>query len=302
MEMNVVERWKRNYERRLKANPEMRRSIPEHLTRKHTKETQKKVLQPGNTPLQRNRYYPPLKTKYETPEIQQHTKNPPQYLTRRHQQIERHQKINTEALEIREGYKHIAKKELQEEFPNGLNKSHSKADKLKYYFLIYNSDKFQQHYHISYAKYLPKAVSNFLEIGTWQGGGILAFKKWYNSQGSFFTLNHVFGIDGITTIQAMIDKGINCFEGSQSDLKFLKTIKDKFDVITEDGSHHSDEQIITFKHMFKHNLKKGGLYIIEDMYCCNESYWWRRIIKSFNDTMLGVVDLLISGFAFSRLS
>ncbi len=56
-----IERWKRNYERRLKANPEMQRTIKEllvHLTRRHTKEIQKKLFQPGNIPLQRNRYYP----------------------------------------------------------------------------------------------------------------------------------------------------------------------------------------------------------------------------------------------------
>ncbi len=48
-----IERWKRNYERRLKANPEMQRTIkelPRHLTREHTKETQKKLPQPGNIP------------------------------------------------------------------------------------------------------------------------------------------------------------------------------------------------------------------------------------------------------------
>ncbi len=70
--MNVVERWKRNYERRMNANPEMQRTIkelPHHLTRKHTKETQKKkLLQPGNIPLQRNRYYLKLKTRKEIPQ------------------------------------------------------------------------------------------------------------------------------------------------------------------------------------------------------------------------------------------
>ncbi len=43
----------------------------------------------------------------------------------------------------------------------------------------------------------------------------------------------------------------------------------KFDVIIDDGGHTMQQQITSFKALFPH-LKKGGLYIIEDL---GTSYW-----------------------------
>jgi spermidine synthase len=39
-----------------------------------------------------------------------------------------------------------------------------------------------------------------------------------------------------------------------------------FDVIIDDGDHHPDSQIATFRHGIQH-LKSGGLYFIEDTHC-----------------------------------
>ena len=43
-----------------------------------------------------------------------------------------------------------------------------------------------------------------------------------------------------------------------------------FDVIIDDGSHIGQYTRITFWHLFKHHLKPGGLYFIEDWGC---GYW-----------------------------
>jgi len=163
-----------------------------------------------------------------------------------------------------------------------------KLNKIGRIFEKHGTDKANINYHIPYQKHLPKKAGNFLEIGTWLGGGIRAFREWYNNEGDFYTLNYRFGDGEIPTIKSLINEGFICFEGEQEDTGFLNTIKDVFDVIIDDGSHHSDSQIITFKHFFKNNLRNGGLYIIEDLHCCMNSYWWREI-KSVEDTFLGVM-------------
>jgi hypothetical protein len=56
------------------------------------------------------------------------------------------------------------------------------------------------------------------------------------------------------------------------DLEFLNTVKDEIgviDIIVDDGSHVNEHIIKTFNHLFP-LLKKGGIYVIEDLQC---SYW-----------------------------
>jgi hypothetical protein len=167
-------------------------------------------------------------------------------------------------------------------------------------FTKYNSDKNDNDHQYGqyYQKYLPNPINHFLEIGVWQAGGIRAFKEFYKSDGHFHSLNHVFGGEIISVKQ--LDKlGIASHEGSQSDIAFLGTIKTAFDVIVEDGSHHSDEQIITFKHLFMHNVSPGGVYILEDLHCCLEKFWWRGVVDGYENTFLAVIKKVIAGGDFN---
>ncbi len=159
----------------------------------------------------------------------------------------------------------------------------------------YPTDKNEHGYMPYYQKHLPPTVEKFLEIGTWKGGGINSFKEFYDSKGEFHAINYVFGGADIITIDELNKMGIISHEGSQSDIPFLKGIKDQFDVISEDGSHHSDEQVITFKHCFLHNIKPGGLYVLEDAHCCKEEYWWRGIVQRFEDTALYIFQHCLNG-------
>lgn len=154
----------------------------------------------------------------------------------------------------------------------------------------YNGGKDELGYLKYYDAHLPKKVDNFLEIGIGYGYSIRAFRDWYNLEGNFYAMNKYWGNQrGVIAIEALEAYNIKCFSGDQGDLNFLKTIKINFDVIVEDGSHHSDDQIVTFKQMFDNNVKSGGLYVLEDLHCCAEMYWWRGKINSFNDTMLSVL-------------
>ncbi len=138
-----------------------------------------------------------------------------------------------------------------------------------------------------YEKHLPKKVDDFLEIGVAMGVSIWMFRDYYESKGNFHALNYRFeyGTSGVISMAEMQGTGIRCYDGLQEDIEFLNTIKTQFDVIVEDGSHRSDHQAITFKHMFVNNIKPGGLYVLEDLHCCLGSYWWGEC-QGYENTML----------------
>jgi hypothetical protein len=52
-------------------------------------------------------------------------------------------------------------------------------------------------------------------------------------------------------------------------LQFAQTVCSSFDIIIDDGGHSMKQQIVSFKALFPY-VKKGGLYIIEDLHT---SYW-----------------------------
>lgn len=133
-----------------------------------------------------------------------------------------------------------------------------------------------------YEKHLPKEAENVLEIGCLYGGFSRVLKTIYPN--ARIELVDLFHPDYTWTVKEAELHGFIPHQGSQDDLEFLSTIKTQFDVIVEDGSHHSDDQIITFKYLFENNLKPGGLYVLEDLHCCTEEYW--RCGLKFEETFL----------------
>lgn len=138
-----------------------------------------------------------------------------------------------------------------------------------------------------YEKHLPKTVNKFLEIGVWKGGGIRMFKEWYNHEGKFYALDRFIDGFGLITVSELQAEGINSFVGSHDEMWFLETIKEKFDVISEDGGHHWDAQINIFKRMFVHNIAPGGWYVCEDVF--DETYWGRNIVHHPKDNLKGAL-------------
>ncbi len=139
-----------------------------------------------------------------------------------------------------------------------------------------------------YEKHLPKSVEDFMEIGVAMGISIWMFRDYYEGKGNFHAMNYQFDRDtnkGVIPMKDLQRTGIICHDGRHEDLDFLSTIKTQFDVIVEDGSHRSDHQAIAFKHLFNNNVKPGGVYIIEDLHCCQGEYWWGDC-QGFDNTML----------------
>lgn len=161
--------------------------------------------------------------------------------------------------------------------------------KLNELALKYGTDKGSNghNYCPMYEKHLPKKVNKFLEIGAWKGAGIRTFKEWYNNTGSFYALDRFLEGHGLVTIGELQAEGINSFQGDQKDMWFLEKIKDVFDVIIDDASHHWNDQIITFNVMFDKNTSSGGWYVVEDIF--DELYWGQGIINDPKNNIRGLL-------------
>lgn len=142
-----------------------------------------------------------------------------------------------------------------------------------------------------YTKFLVELKNDpikLLEIGIEHGYGLLAWNR-------FFANGTVVGVDNV------IDPArSSSFEKITSDfpsyVKVEKIIFDStnpfswkmfsensFDVIIDDGGHHPDTQIDTFKNAWNY-LKPGGLYFIEDI---SHRYSDKKL-KKLNDMLMNV--------------
>ena len=134
----------------------------------------------------------------------------------------------------------------------------------------YGTDKSSliHNYCSKYEKYLPfnrYDPIKILEIGVLDGKSLLTWEEYfYNS--------NIVGIDINPSCKQYEGSRIKIEIGSQVDERFLQEIIEKhgpFDMILDDGSHMQSHMIRSFEILF-HNLRKSGVYIVEDT-CC--SYW-----------------------------
>ena len=68
--------------------------------------------------------------------------------------------------------------------------------------------------------------------------------------------------------------------GDQSSINGINQIIQQIDMcdfILDDGSHHPDHQLNTFKELFEKRLNYGGIYIIED----TEIQYWRNNVDTY---------------------
>lgn len=143
-----------------------------------------------------------------------------------------------------------------------------------------------------YEKHLPKECENFLEIGCLFLGSTKMFRDYYDGKAKIHALD-LFHPDYTASVDDARHEGFIAYQGSQTDMELLSTLP-VMDVIVEDGSHHSDDQIITFKYLFDNKLKSGGLYVLEDLHCCTEPYWWCSC-QGFENTMLATLQRMEQG-------
>ena len=136
--------------------------------------------------------------------------------------------------------------------------------------LKHGTDKASSHhdYLNKYERYLPFNRSDkirILEVGVCYGGSVKTWAEYYPN-------SEVVGIDIAPHCKNYEKDNIKIEIGSQNDASFLAEIRNKygqFDMILDDATHQSPDQIFTFKEMFQ-SVVSHGLYIVED---ASTSYW-----------------------------
>lgn len=169
----------------------------------------------------------------------------------------------------------------------------TREEKLTQLAIKYQTDKTGHGYLPFLAKYLPENPISILEIGVWHGASCIMFDDFYDHRVDIHLVD-LFQ-EGSFKPRDARNLGFVPHIGSQTDLAFLSTIKEQFDYVSEDASHNSPDQIITWKHIFVNNLKSGGLYSCEDLHACTDEFYWSShpYIHSVDDTMLGLAKTFI---------
>lgn len=128
---------------------------------------------------------------------------------------------------------------------------------------MYGTDKTEHGYLEFYEKHLPKNPKKILEIGVREGRSI---KMWMQ----YFPETIIHGLDLFEEFQPPFqDERVVWHKGNQCDWLLLEQLrKEDFDVIIDDGSHNSRDQMMTFFGLFN-----GKHYFIEDLHCCDDPFY-----------------------------
>lgn len=154
-------------------------------------------------------------------------------------------------------------------------------EKLGDYFQKYYSDKF-----VNYGDFYDELLGNnrnknlnILEIGigtlNFTESNMIFWKEQYKSYRpgaslralrDYFINSEIYGVD--IQPDCMIEDELRIhtflFDSRETGLVENHFSGISFDIIIEDGDHHSDSQIRTFENLFK-KLNPGGVYVLEDL-------------------------------------
>ena len=112
--------------------------------------------------------------------------------------------------------------------------------------------------YFNYFNVLKDKEINILEIGVDKGESLKIWRE-------YFSKAKICGVD-INFVNFNI-QGVDIIKADQTNLNDLKNICKKyknFDIIIDDGGHHSKQIITSFKFLF-HYLNDGGFYVVEDL-------------------------------------
>lgn len=126
------------------------------------------------------------------------------------------------------------------------------------------ADKSYLHVYDNYLSDLRRRDINFLELGVKDGESHRMWSK-------YFSMNSkIYGVDIDPRCSKFSNNNIKIFIGSQADEEIKNNIMQdcggELDIVLDDASHINHLTIASFN-LYWPNLKKGGLYIIEDLGC-----------------------------------
>jgi 23S rRNA U2552 (ribose-2'-O)-methylase RlmE/FtsJ len=125
------------------------------------------------------------------------------------------------------------------------------------------------HYFPIYERHFERFVNRpvtVLEIGCLHGGSLQLWKRYFGPHAT------IIGVDIEPACLSHVEDQINIRIGSQNDTEFLKSVVEEFgiiDIVIDDGSHISEDQIISFNTLFDH-VSENGIYALEDLHT---NYW-----------------------------
>lgn len=138
---------------------------------------------------------------------------------------------------------------------------------LKDYFLN-NDGRNMIHKPMSYFDIYERYFSRFrgekitvLEIGVENGGSLQMWKEYFGDKAN------IVGIDINPKCKEFESKGISVYIGDQANRDFLYDVALKeggFDIVIDDGGHHSKQQYLSFSHLYQ---VTRGIYLVEDIGC-----------------------------------
>jgi cyclopropane fatty-acyl-phospholipid synthase-like methyltransferase len=151
----------------------------------------------------------------------------------------------------------------------------------------YNTDKFDHGFIDIYEPYFRNMSDSkhILEIGVYRGGSL----KYLSDK---FKDGNIYGID-IENKTQYDEERIKTYIVNQEDRnaleKFLEETDVEFDIIIDDGGHTMKQQQVSLGVLFK-KLKKGGIYILEDLHTSR----LENFGTIFPDDLITTLDMLQS--------
>jgi hypothetical protein len=134
----------------------------------------------------------------------------------------------------------------------------------------HKTDKTDHGYMPFYERYLPKNPKKLLEIGVLKGGSIKMWKE-------YFPDCEIHALDLFIENPIPDIEGVIWHKGNQCDWQLLDALRNEdFDVIIDDGSHNSRDQLITFFGLFN-----GKQYYIEDIHCADQEFYSQGLPIAF---------------------
>jgi hypothetical protein len=132
--------------------------------------------------------------------------------------------------------------------------------------------------HLSYLRYydewfrsLVDTDVSLLELGVYQGGSLLMWRD-------YFRRGVIVGLDAEPVALEDRSGRVRLYRGMQQDTALLDRIRREaapggFDIIIDDCSHLAEFARISYRHLFDHHLKPGGIYVIEDWVTGYWEHW-----------------------------
>lgn len=143
-------------------------------------------------------------------------------------------------------------------------------------------------------KHIKNNPINILEIGIEKGGSLTLWQKYFTHPDT-----KVVGVDIVSGCKQRERNNITVLIGDQKDTHFLSEVASlgPYDIIIDDGGHHTEQHNTSFLQLFKTALKINGLYCIEDLHTCYMKEFETSDKKTFIDQATHLLPLVMIGSA-----